>query len=279
MEYKVYSINSGIYTLHNERETIKVPAAGRLRFKENSPLVGDYVKLHEGLLTQICERKNSFIRPKVANVDQVFIVMSLVEPDFQSFLMDKFLAIIENKEITPIILFTKSDLTNDFYWFDEYTKLGYSTFLVDNKKPIFIEKIKKLFKDRTSVFMGQTGVGKTSTINNLGGYQFQTQQISKALGRGKHTTRIVQIVKFNDGELIDTPGFSSLDLDLDKIDLAQSFKFFKLNIGKCKFRSCLHINERIQDCFIKQSVENGDFPLWRYQNYQKLQTEVKKEEY
>ncbi|TNK92882.1 ribosome small subunit-dependent GTPase, partial [Mycoplasmopsis pullorum] len=88
MEYKVYSINSGIYTLHNECETIKVPAAGRLRFKENSPLVGDYVKLHEGLLTEICERKNSFIRPKVANVDQVFIVMSLVEPDFQSFLMD-----------------------------------------------------------------------------------------------------------------------------------------------------------------------------------------------
>ncbi|QZE12636.1 ribosome small subunit-dependent GTPase A [Mycoplasma sp. Ms02] len=272
---KVFSINSGIYKIKSESgEIFKIPAAGKLRHLGESPLVGDWVEFNEGMILSIKPRSNYFIRPKVANVDQVFLVMSLKEPDFSSFLLDKYLSVIEYEDIAPYILITKSDLDSNDEWYQKYKREGYNVFKIDNNEKNYKKDLDAFFKDKTSLFMGQTGVGKTTTINYLSDNTYNTQAISKALGRGKHTTRIVRIIEFNGGELIDTPGFSSLILNLTKQELANSFQAFKHGATQCKFRTCLHINERAEDCFIKKSVEKGEISNWRYENYLKLSLEA-----
>ncbi|WP_406614410.1 ribosome small subunit-dependent GTPase A [Mycoplasma corogypsi] len=280
--YTIYKIVAGSYTCVSEDGTeINIPAAGRLRYENITPLVGDKVKIDGTKIVQILERKNEFIRPKVANVDQMLVFMSIKDPEFQPFLVDKYLAIIEAKNIEPIFCFTKIDLdqAEAIKWKIYYQKMGYKVFLIDNSVPDNLNELKALFKNKYSVFMGQSGVGKTTTLNNLGKYSFETQNISKALGRGKHTTRVVMIVPFNDGYLIDTPGFSSLILDLDELELAQSYFSFKKLAPSCKYRSCLHQNESINDCAIKQHIGTDLIPELRYQNYLKLLLEVPEKRY
>ncbi|RIV16463.1 ribosome small subunit-dependent GTPase A [Mycoplasmopsis gallopavonis] len=276
--YKVYSIVAGIYTVVHNDLVLKIPAAGKLRYLELQPIVGDNVLVKDGQLVEILERKNEFIRPKVANVDQMLVFMSIKEPEFQPFLVDKYLAIIESKKIKPVLCFTKVDLDQEqaSYWANYYKQMGYEVILINNSKieETTLNALKSKIKDKYSVFMGQSGVGKTTTLNSLGNYSFETQQISKALGRGKHTTRVVSIIEFNDGFLIDTPGFSSLELELSKIELAQSFESFQKLAQTCKFRSCLHNQEPKDFCAIKQNIGTNLVPELRYKNYLKLLSEL-----
>ncbi|WP_426460990.1 ribosome small subunit-dependent GTPase A [Mycoplasma hafezii] len=276
--FRIHSIIAGIYHLYDDKthETLKIPAAGKLRYQGVTPVVGDLVEVKDNLITKVLERKNEFIRPKVANIDQMFIFMSIKEPEFQSFLVDKYLAIVESKNIIPFLCLTKVDLDNVLakQWLDYYQGMNYQVFLIDNDNPNYYDAMHPFFKDEYSVFMGQSGVGKTTTLNYLGNHDFETQQISKALGRGKHTTRVVQAIPFNEGFLIDTPGFSSLELNMTKIELAQSFKSFKELAKTCKFRSCLHINEPENFCAVKQKVGTLEVPTLRYENYLKLQKEL-----
>ncbi|UVD81762.1 ribosome small subunit-dependent GTPase A [Mycoplasma iguanae] len=272
---KVVRVIAGFYDVksNEDQQHYRIRGSGNLRYTNNAPVVGDYVEFSpNGLLTKILERKNFFIRPKIANIDQAIIVMSLKEPKFSSLLLDKFLMIVESKNIEPIIFFTKTDL-DEFFDISIYQKMGYKCYAINNnkfdKKP-FLD----LFKNKTSVFMGQTGVGKTSTINNLSDSNFAIQQISKALGRGKHTTRVVQIIDWNEGELIDTPGFSSIQIDLEPLEMARSFINFKEAAKECKFKSCIHFNEPEHDCKIKTLVRINEIPQWRYQNYLDLLKEV-----
>ncbi|MHA3828784.1 ribosome small subunit-dependent GTPase A [Mycoplasma sp. Z1473D] len=277
MEYKVTKIVSGIYTVQNEHDTLEIPAAGRLRYLEQSPVVGDNVIVSNGTITEILPQKNSFIRPKVANIDQMIVFMSIEQPKFQPFLVDKYFAIIENKNIVPVLFITKTDLNPSYAEeiAELYRGMQYRVELIDNKNPDnYINNLNGLFSKKYSVFMGQSGVGKTTTLNALGEHNFLTQEISKALGRGKHTTRVVSIINFNDGYLIDTPGFSSLSLDMDKEELAKSFKVFKELSKMCKFRNCLHLNESIDNCAIKQQVGTKLIPQIRYNNYIKLLDEI-----
>ncbi|MHA3786163.1 ribosome small subunit-dependent GTPase A [Mycoplasma sp. VS276A1] len=277
MEYKVTKIVSGIYTVQNEHDTLEIPAAGRLRYLEQSPVVGDNVIVSNGTITEILPQKNSFIRPKVANIDQMIVFMSIEQPKFQPFLVDKYFAIIENKNIVPVLFITKTDLNPSYAEeiAELYRGMQYRVELIDNKNPDnYINNLNGLFSKKYSVFMGQSGVGKTTTLNALGEHNFLTQEISKALGRGKHTTRVVSIINFNDGYLIDTPGFSSLSLDMDKEELAKSFKAFKELSKMCKFRNCLHLNESIDNCAIKQQVGTKLIPQIRYNNYIKLLDEI-----
>ncbi|MHA3796105.1 ribosome small subunit-dependent GTPase A [Mycoplasma sp. VS31B] len=277
MEYKVTKIVSGIYTVQNEHDTLEIPAAGRLRYLEQSPVVGDNVIVSNGTITEILPQKNSFIRPKVANIDQMIVFMSIGQPKFQPFLVDKYFAIIENKNIVPVLFITKTDLNPSYAEeiAELYRGMQYRVELIDNKNPDnYINNLNGLFSKKYSVFMGQSGVGKTTTLNALGEHNFLTQEISKALGRGKHTTRVVSIINFNDGYLIDTPGFSSLSLDMDKEELAKSFKVFKELSKMCKFRNCLHLNESIDNCAIKQQVGTKLIPQIRYNNYIKLLDEI-----
>ncbi|WP_338822473.1 ribosome small subunit-dependent GTPase A [Mycoplasmopsis felifaucium] len=277
---KIYSINAGKYYINDESGKIHIlPAAGVLRYKNNSPVVGDFVKFDEDKhLSNILERKNLLIRPKVANIDNVLIVMSIVEPNFSTFLVDKYMAYIEANNIVPILVITKNDIDN----FDtcskienEYISLGYRVISVNYNNNIWVDKIKSIFKNHTNVLMGQSGVGKTTLINKITNSNYYTQEISKNANRGKHTTRVVQIVNAFDGELIDTPGFSSLDIHFSKTEIAKSFKQFKELGAFCKFKSCLHCNEPEEYCNIKLSVKNNVIPLFRYENYLKILKEIK----
>ncbi|UUM19699.1 MULTISPECIES: ribosome small subunit-dependent GTPase A [unclassified Mycoplasma] len=279
MKGKIFSIIGGIYTVKlQDQSFIKISGAGKLRYLNLTPLVGDDVIVENNQVSQILERKNEFIRPKVANIDQMILLMSFKEPQFSSFLFDKYLSIVENKKITPILFFTKADLSQDYMIVEQYRKMNYQCYLINNNNPTYVNDVKRIFKNKYSVFMGQTGVGKTTTINKLSNNNYQTQAISKALGRGKHTTRAIHITEFNHGYLIDTPGFSSLDLDMNKYELARSFEQFDKLAQQCKFRSCLHLNETINVCAIKQAVENGSIPQFRYDNYLKLQNQLTEKE-
>ncbi|SJZ45627.1 ribosome small subunit-dependent GTPase A [Mycoplasmopsis verecunda] len=281
MQYKVLKSVSGIYTVRNENnETLEIPASGKLRYLEQSPIVGDNVIVENGVIVNILPRENFFIRPKVANIDQMIVFMSIEKPKFQSFLVDKYFAIIESKNIEPVLFITKSDLNPEEanQIASLYRGMKYHVELIDNVSGYNHNHLIDIFTGKYSVFMGQSGVGKTTTINALGNHSFSTQEISKALGRGKHTTRVVSIIDFNGGYLIDTPGFSSLTLDLSKEQLSKSFKIFRELSKSCKFRNCLHYNENIDNCAIKQNIGTKLIPQIRYNNYIKLLDELSKGE-
>lgn len=274
MKGQLTSINSGQYEIKSNDEFFIVRAAGKLRYMETSPIVGDLVEFEpNGFITSIYPRKNELIRPKVSNVDQAIIVMSLIEPNYSSILLNKFLAIIEHNEIKPIIVFTKIDLTDETH-LEEYKNQGYEVYEVDNESKRGIKELSHIFKGKISVFTGQTGAGKSSTINSISGMDLKTDNISKALGRGKHTTRIIKIFDWMGGQLIDTPGFSSLEFDMTKLQLSRSYHDFEKYSVNCKFaRSCIHNKE--EDCEIKNKVKENKITKQRYSDYLRLLEEAK----
>ncbi|MCT4469823.1 ribosome small subunit-dependent GTPase A [Mycoplasma sp. HS2188] len=278
MKGKIYSLTGGRYHIKDENnQTHFLPAAGVFRHKNIDPVVGDIVEFEtDGYISKVYERKNVFVRPKVANIDAIVVVMSVVEPKFQPYLVDKYLAFIEANDIEPILFITKVDLALS-EWENTYRAMGYDVFDIDYQDANLKEKIKHFFNGKVISLMGQSGVGKTTFINAIAGTNFQTQEISKFANRGKHTTRTVQIIETLGGELIDTPGFSSFDINLSKIQLAQSFKQFKELSKMCKFKSCLHLNEPEEYCNIKLHVKDGIIPELRYKNYLKMMKEAKNE--
>ena len=271
---KIISLTGGLYEVKVDKEIYKVKASGKLRYLETSPIVGDFVEFTpDEFIVKILPRKNSLIRPKVANIDQAVIVTSLKDPNYSSILLNKFLAIIEHNEIKPVILFTKRDLTDESH-LEEYLNQGYEAYEISNKDVSSVDVIKGIFKDKTTVFTGQTGAGKSSTINSIAKLDLATDEISKSLGRGKHTTRVVRIIEWNDGELVDTPGFSSLEFDLTKLQLSRAYHDFEKLSANCKFaRSCIHNHEK--DCGIKEAVKNKVISQRRYDDYIRLLEEAK----
>ncbi len=271
---QLISIISKQYEIKSNSKIYIVNVSGKLKFENQRPVVGDIVEFEPNkFLTKIYQRKNFLNRPNVANVDQVIIITSLVEPNYSSFLLNKFLAIIENKNIVPIIVFTKKDKANTSY-LKEYLKQGYKAFEISNKTKKGIKKLSKIFKNKISVFTGQSGSGKSSTINSISNLNLKTDKISKALGRGKHTTRVVKIYDWMNGQIIDTPGFSSLNFDLTKLELSKSFHDFRENSVKCQFnKNCLHQKEI--NCEIKKLVKNNKISNERYNDYLKMLMEIK----
>ena len=270
---QITKINAGFFYVKFNNEIYTLRGSGNLRLKGIKPLVGDIVKFEkDGFVYEILERDNYFDRPKVANVDQIFVVFSLKDPKYKSYLLNKYLAIIEEKRIKPIILFTKSDIS-DLEPDIEYRKNGYLAYRISNQTFENIEEIKHLFKNKLSAFVGQSGVGKSSTINSLTGLNIKTDIISKSLKRGKHTTRVTEIHEFLGGQLIDTPGFSSINFELTDLELSKSYKDFNTLSKLCKFKNCLHKFEI--DCAIKIAVSENKISLLRYNDYIKLLDEVK----
>ncbi len=247
---------------------------GKIRNLKQIPLVGDFCIFDSEKLVieSILERKNEFKRPPVANIDQAIIVTSLVEPNYSSILLDKFLVIMESNNIKPIICITKEDISpnnikNSVYKdLEYYKKIGYK--VISNKN---VDEIKKVLTNKTTVFTGQTGAGKSTLINKLKPeLNLETNNISKALGRGKHTTRIVSMFEVNNGEVLDTPGFSALDINnIDKEEIKRNFIEFENY--ECPFKDCNHINE--VECNIKKAVNNSEILKSRYDNYIKFMEE------
>ena len=269
---RIIKIVSNDYTVKCEDENIYIcKARGVFRNKKITPLVGDFVKItkEKHLIEEIMERKNELIRPPVSNIDIALVVTSAKEPDFSSNLLDKMIDIIEFNNIMPVICISKYDLLDDTKEIDEiinyYKSIGYSVFINTE-----IDKIREIFKDKVSILTGQTGVGKSSLINKLEeSMNLKTNEISKALGRGKHTTRHSELYDLAGGFVADTPGFSSLSfINMTKEDIRDNFIEFNEYKDECKYRDCMHVNE--DDCEIKRKVKENIILKSRYENYVKF---------
>lgn len=273
---------SGEYSIIKKNQEILVcKPRGVFRYKNLVPKVGDIVELENNTIVAILPRKNELERPFIANVDKLFLVFSIEEPTFNSNLLDRILAINEYRNIESIIIITKLDLLTDLskyeHFFEYYKKIGYKVFFSDRD----IEIIKKEIKDSIAVFAGQTGVGKTTLLNTISGLKLKTSEVSIALGRGKHTTRHVELVRVKDGWIADTPGFGIVDFhEIDALTLSHSFKEFFKYSENCKFSKCTHINE--PNCYVKKMVEKNEIISSRYDNYKlfiKEIEETKKNQY
>lgn len=243
---------------------------GKFRNDKITPLVGDTVVIDPDnkYILDIKPRKNMLIRPSVANIDQALIVTSVKEPDFSTNLLDKLLVVITYNNIEPIICLTKLDLLNDSElkeikkYIEYYESIGYKVILNTDKK-----KLKDILKNKLTVITGQSGAGKSTLLNTLDkNLELKTNEISKALGRGKHTTRHVELYHIYDGLVVDTPGFSAIDLsDIPNIGIRDNMKEMYDNLDDCKYRDCMHIKE--DGCAVKKKVETGEILQSRYNNY------------
>ena len=270
MEGKIIKLISNDYTVLSNNKKYICKSRGKFRKLKISPLVGDQVVFDDinNYILEVKKRKNELVRPPVANIDQAFIITSVKHPNFSTNLLDKLIDIIEFNNIEPIICFTKLDLLNkeeqndiDVY-INYYKKIGYKVFINTQ-----ISEIKEQFKNKISVFNGQTGAGKSTLLNNINpNLKIKTDDISYALGRGKHTTRHVELIELENGFVADTPGFSSLEfIDMKDIDIRDNFVEFELYKEKCKYRDCMHDKE--DECEVKNKVRSGDILESRYQNY------------
>ncbi len=279
---------SSFYYVTSENKVYECKARGVFKKQKVSPLVGDYVTFDlvdsdKGYIMEVDKRKNELVRPPISNVDQAILVFSVNEPGFNSTLMDKFIIHIEKADIKPIICITKMDLLSDLderikAQMKKYSSIGYQV-ITTSKNGEGIEDLQKTLKNKISVFSGQSGVGKSTLLNTLlPQLNLETAQISKKLGRGKHTTREVQLIVLPEGGLVaDTPGFSQLDFEgIASGELQEYFIEFAKYNQQCKYRSCMHKKE--PGCAVKEAVSKDEIDDERYQHYLNFLTEIEEME-
>lgn len=267
---------AGFYYVEADGQVYQTRARGNFRKKGQTPYVGDFVDFSaedqsEGYILKIHERKNSLVRPPIVNIDQAVVIMSAKEPDFNANLLDRFLVLLEQKTIEPLIYISKLDLLEDRSQLDAfkaiYEKIGYP-FLYS------LEELLPHLDKKVTVFMGQTGVGKSTLLNRIApDLALETGQISDSLGRGRHTTRAVSFYNVNGGKIADTPGFSSLDYEVKESELLNDCfpELAEVSQG-CKFRTCTHTHEPA--CAVKLALETGKVAQSRYDNYLQFLSEI-----
>ncbi len=280
MRGKILSSKGNVYVVLGEDGIFyNVFPRGLLKFRNKNVMVGDECNIDDEnfSIEDILPRKNSLIRPKVSNVDQIFVMMSVKRPELSKELIFKFLTYVNMNNVEPKLILTKYDLLedksmyNDFI--DELNKLGIEVFLISKYDELSISLLKEKLKNKTSMFMGQTGVGKSSFINMLdASFARKEGEYSEVLHRGKHQTKEVILLPYEGGYIIDTPGFSSLDLDISKHDLAHFFPGFSKLYTSCFYTDCLHKNEK--NCKIKEEMANNLFSDETYNIYLKLLEEL-----
>ena len=272
MTGKIVKQLSNDYTVKTEKGLIVCKPRGKFRKLGITPLVGDNVVIDEenNYILEILKRKNELERPSVSNIDQAVIVTSVKIPNFSSNLLDKLLNIIEFNNIKPIICFTKLDLLNEEELneikliMEYYKKIGYEVYNNDD------DELKNIFKDKITVFAGQSGAGKSSLLNRLDrNLNIEIGEVSIALGRGKHTTRHTELIEVLGGLIADTPGFSAVDFTgMTRSDIRDNFIEFNEYRHLCEYKDCMHMNET--KCSIKDNVENNNILKSRYENYLKF---------
>lgn len=273
MQGQIIKNISNDYTVLVDDKMFVCKARGKFRNLKITPLVGDQVIIDEknNYILEILPRKNSLVRPPVSNIDQVIIVASVKNPNFDTNLLDKMLAIVEFNNITPIICLTKLDLLNEQeinninVYRNYYEKIGYKVLINTD-----LDQIKETLREKVNVFTGQSGAGKSTLLNNLDSHlNIKTNEISKALNRGKHTTRHTELINICNAWIADTPGFSSLEFsDMKNSDIRDNFIEFNEYKEKCKYKDCMHNLE--DECEIKKRVNDNTILKSRYENYLKF---------
>lgn len=277
----------GFYYVYIDGKIYECKARGIFRQRKISPLVGDYVEISitdeeksKGVVEKILDRETELVRPTVANVDQVIVVFAVTQPEPHTALLDRFLILAESQNLDIVICLNKIDLASEKqyrYIVDTYLKAGYKVILTSSKIDNSLEELKEIMSDKTTVFAGPSGVGKSTLLNKMyPNLQLKTGEISEKTARGRHTTRHAELISIeNQGWVVDTPGFSSLNIDfINEEGLSFYFPEFLPYLKECKFSSCKHMEE--PQCGIKQALELGDIRKERYNSYIQFIDEIRK---
>lgn len=269
---------SGFYYVRTGSETVECRARGRFRLDGTSPLVGDRVVVSldaqgKGRVDQVLERKNYFVRPAVANIDVLIAVASEVEPVTDPFLIDRVTSTAEHNGCEVVICINKSDATDSHRLADIYAATPYRVIETSAVTGEGIEELSVCINGKVCAFSGNSGVGKSSILNALEpGLALKTGAVSEKLGRGKHTTRHVEIFPVAGGYCADTPGFASFDVEqmppIPKDELQYTFPEFEPYIGKCRFDDCAHRKE--PECAVREALDEGKIARSRYESYCRL---------
>lgn len=271
----------GLYTIESsDGLIIECKARGVFRKMNISPVVGDYVTIENNVITEINPRKNSIIRPPLANLDQIVFIVSTCKPSPNFLLLDKFIAIAVYKKIKPLIIISKSDLGDCQPILDIYKNTDIETFIIDYSDENSINQIRNILYGKISAFTGNSGAGKSTLLNAVDkNLKLKTGEISEKLGRGRHTTRHAELYKLKDGGYIaDTPGFSTFETNkydvIRKDELAECFTEFLKYTDKCRFKDCSHTCEK--GCCVIEAVEKGEISRSRHESYCIMYQEAKK---
>lgn len=259
-------------------ETVACRGRGKLRHQKVTPLVGDRVEITlsgdgSGMVDEILPRKNQFRRPMVANIDQLIIIASGAIPVTDPFLIDRMIAIAEAKDCQPIICFNKCDLDRADSLTEVYRSAGFQVLQISAETGEGIEILGSMLAEKVSAFTGNSGVGKSSILNALASdVSLQVGEVSEKLGRGRHTTRHVELFRVRGGLVADTPGFSSFDVEqmelIPKEALADTFREFRPYLDSCRFAGCAHGKEK--GCAVREAVDAGHIARSRYDSYLRL---------
>ena len=273
----IYECVGGVYSVKTENGFISCQARGLFRKDDTVLLTGDKVTVENDIITEIMPRKNSLIRPPVANIDKHFLVVAVASPDPSLYNIDKMLAVAAYHNIEPIIVFSKSDLNDPFGLFDIYSDLPYKTFKVSVDSDADLELIRSEIKDSICVMRGLSVVGKSTLLNRLDpSLDLKTGDISKKLGRGKNTTRTSRFFDVAGGVIADTPGFSSLSFESydirNRAFLAACFPDIAEFTDDCRFTDCSHTKEK--GCAVLQALADGKIKPTRHENYCKMYEEL-----
>ena len=284
MEGLIVKLLGGSYEVETSEGVYTCRARGKFRKNGESPVVGDRVTLTPladgtGTVDTILPRKNKLRRPPVANLDQLFLVVSTREPVPNLLMVDKLLTICEHQGIVPVVVFTKADLAEAEGLADIYQKAGYPVLVGSPEREDFVAEARTLLAGKVSAFTGNTGVGKSTFLNRIcPEFGLETGEISQKLGRGRHTTRHVELYKLpNGGYVADTPGFGAMDvLQYDVIrkeELQNCFPEFAPYVEHCRFTGCSHTKEK--GCAVLAALKDGAIALSRHENYCVLYEEAK----
>ena len=279
MKGLIVALSCGVYSVSSDGVIYNLTARGVFRNQGVKPMVGDQVEFNPEtmVIEVIYPRVSALKRPPIANISQIILVFSLKEPDFSFLLAFKYLTYANMNNVKASLVLTKIDKCDDQGLVNEikevFSSIGVKTFFVNNKTKEGLDKVKELFNDEISCVMGQTGVGKSSLINAIdANYEREIGEYSFALGRGKHRTKEVILLPYSGGYIADTPGFSSLELDLYKEDLAAFFPSFSDLYYKCYYTDCLHVSEN--KCAVKEKIAEGKISQKVYDCYLKLLDEA-----
>ncbi|MDB2158221.1 ribosome small subunit-dependent GTPase A [Clostridium butyricum] len=286
MNGKIIKGIGGFYYIKTEEGLIECKARGKFRHKDIKPMVGDNVTIQiengKGVIEEIHKRTSELVRPTVANVSLAFIVFAVKNPDINFDLLNKFLVLCEYNNIEVMVCLNKIDLVSEEER-EEIKKrindIGYEVLFINAKQGIGIERLKEKMNGNVTVFCGPSGAGKSTLINQLADKEhMQTGNVSEKLGRGKHTTRHSELIEVAQGYIVDTPGFSTLEIKdlMDKNSLKYCFPEFSEYNDNCKYRGCLHYKE--PKCALKDAVEEGKVNKYRYDFYIKSLEEIMEEE-